>query len=69
MEKKKSISFNKEEAYYLKHFFWHFSDFACGDDRPDHGWNVLAFYRDADEDTKRELLRLAGKLARYYGKF
>ena len=60
------ISLSLEELRYLEHILWHFTDYMGGDDRPDHGMGILEKYREVDDDTRRVILGLSGRLRRLY---
>ena len=47
---------------------WHFSDYMAMDDRPDHGLGILKGYRTMDDEEKRVIFFMAGKLRRSYKK-
>jgi hypothetical protein len=62
------IIFTNRELMYLQHILWHFTDYMAHDNRPDHGFGILKEYRDFNEDDKREIYVLAGRLRRLYHK-
>jgi len=48
--KKHRITFTSEEINVLAHLTRHFSDYVCGDNRPDHGLGILS--QDREEMKK-----------------
>lgn len=46
MEKRYRISLTEGEIHTLAHIMNHFTDYMCGDDRPDHGMGILKGYRE-----------------------
>ena len=44
--KKHRITLTEGEIYILAHLTRHFTDYMCGDDRPDHGMGMLKTYRE-----------------------
>lgn len=60
------MTLSDKELGYLSHILWHFTDYMTYDDRPDHGLGILKQYRELDEERKREIYRLAGRLNRIY---
>ena len=66
MKRNIRISLSLEELKYLEHILWHFTDYMGGDDRPDHGMGILEKYREVDDDTRRVILGLSGRLRRLY---
>lgn len=57
-----------DQVRLLAHILDHLSDHVYGDDRPDHGLNVLAKYRDVSPEMKREISRLFVKMQRVVNK-
>ena len=49
---KHRITLTKEEIRILAHLTRNFSDYVCGDDRPDHGMGILSQYRKEMEKFK-----------------
>jgi len=63
-EKKYTIQLTRSELAVLANILDHFTDYVSGDDRIDHGWNVLKTWRDNLQETKTRLYILTGKLKR-----
>ena len=63
-EKKYTIQLTRSELAILTNILDHFADYVSGDDRIDHGWNVLKSWRDNLQETKTQLYILTGKLKR-----
>ena len=62
---KHKITLFTDEVIILKNILFHFTDYVAGDDRPDHGWNILKDWRTASQQTKVMLYSLAGKLGHF----
>jgi hypothetical protein len=45
---KHRITLTTEEIKVVAHILNHFTDYMCGDDRPDHGMGILKQYREAN---------------------
>jgi hypothetical protein len=58
------ITLTEEEVCTLAHIMNHFTDYMGHDDRPDHGFGILKQYRNLNEERRREIYVLAGKLLR-----
>ena len=52
--KKHRITLTSGEINTLAHITRHFSDYLCGDDRPDHGMGILKGYREANLKSVHE---------------
>lgn len=61
-----AITVSKDELKLMSDILWHFCDYMCGDDRPDHGLGVLKDYRDIKQNDKNIILSLAGRLRRRF---
>jgi hypothetical protein len=58
------ITLTEKEIQILAHILDHFTDYMAHDDRPDHGLGILQRYRKIDDNRKKEIFVLAGKLIR-----
>jgi hypothetical protein len=45
---KHRITLTTEEIEVVAHILDHFTDYMCGDDRPDHGMGILKQYRETN---------------------
>ena len=59
-----TIKINHNDLILLVNILDNFSDYVCGDDRPDHGLNRLKDAREWARCTKDDLFKLNGRLAR-----
>lgn len=62
---KKRITLEEDHIITLAHIMDHFTDYMAHDDRPDHGLGILKGYRKMDDEKKRPIYALAGRLLRY----
>ena len=67
MKRNRSMRFSEKELWLLSRIIDSFTEYMIKDDRPDHGLARLKHYRDrADEETKKTLLTLSGRLTYNY---
>lgn len=62
MKNKTRVTLTHDELRILAWFMDHYTDYLSGDDRIDHGWNVLKLERERPMEWKTEIYTLAGKL-------
>lgn len=61
----RNMRFTQDELSFLSWALRELSDYACWDDRPDHGLARLALLRDNDNKDQREtLFKLMGRFSR-----
>ena len=54
---KHRITLTTEEIEVVAHILNHFTDYMCGDDRPDHGMGILKQYREENRKEKPSYIK------------